>query len=289
MKAPPPRTTMMRSDIFSNTCEKFKEEPPGPYPRNNQENEFCIAFRAIWRVDFRKYGMPIPKSPNEPGASTQQSQEQISYLEEFAPVHLRKFGLPDAPAPPYPRDAAERREIFEYLDKYGKDLHRLESRGEPVWSLWFYVTDPATCAFLHGVVLFMALLFTLGCCTRITAPLIWFFNLNYLFRTPYIALRRRHHDQHHVVLSDDRPLRSGPVARPAHRRLVEPQQTCRCEPLASFLEEAGSGRRMKFARAPIGSSRRRVSPPMSLCACCRSTCASSISSPGSPSSPDRPG
>lgn len=147
----------------------FGQLPPMPYPRTDEEAAYCFEFWKKFRFDLRLYGLPPPASASE-----------RRFLEEFA----AEFGKP--PAPPYPHDAAEEKEIFAYMRKNHVDPHRLLARGQPVFSLWFTVTDPAEMRWLHAVVLITSLLFLAGFCTRITAALTWFFFLNYVHRVPNI-------------------------------------------------------------------------------------------------------
>ena len=74
----------------------------------------------------------------------------------------------------------------DYVKKYQTDPRLAYSKGTPVWSLWFHVTDPAWMMFLHGCILLVTLLFTLGLATRLTAPLTWFGTLCYIHRNTMV-------------------------------------------------------------------------------------------------------
>lgn len=57
-------------------------------------------------------------------------------------------------------------------------------KGFPAWSLWYSVTDPTWMAIIHGCVLFVIFLFTIGLFTRITSVLTWLAALTYIQRSP---------------------------------------------------------------------------------------------------------
>jgi hypothetical protein len=57
-------------------------------------------------------------------------------------------------------------------------------RGQTVWSIWFHVTDPRTMTLVHGGILVVMVMFTLGLWTRVTAVLTWLAVLSYLHRAP---------------------------------------------------------------------------------------------------------
>jgi hypothetical protein len=73
----------------------------------------------------------------------------------------------------------ERRYMEEW---YGVNPRTLTSKGLPVWSIWFHVTDPPQMAVVHGIILFIMFLFTIGFCTRITSVLTWMGAMCYIHR-----------------------------------------------------------------------------------------------------------
>jgi hypothetical protein len=60
------------------------------------------------------------------------------------------------------------------------------ARGMSIFSLWFHVTDPDAMFVLHALIVMVAILFTLGFCTRFTAALTWFASLSYMHRNPSV-------------------------------------------------------------------------------------------------------
>lgn len=62
------------------------------------------------------------------------------------------------------------------------DVVRLIHQGDYTWSYLNYVTSPALLWSHHVLMLVVALCFTIGLGTRITAPLAWFLNLMYCHR-----------------------------------------------------------------------------------------------------------
>ena len=117
-------------------------------------------------------------------------EEQRLFLEEFAyrvaRPSLRGYGAfyNQPPAPPYPASAAEKKERLDYASRYGVDPRRLVAKGQPTWSLFFHMTDPGEIWLLHLSFVFVAFLFTIGFCTRLTSALTWFAYLNYVHRNP---------------------------------------------------------------------------------------------------------
>lgn len=71
-----------------------------------------------------------------------------------------------------------------YAEKYGANPRHLTARGMPVWSIWFHVTDPTTMAVVHGVILGIIFLFTIGFCSRLTSVLTWLAVMSYIQRAP---------------------------------------------------------------------------------------------------------
>ena len=66
------------------------------------------------------------------------------------------------------------------------DPRRVYVKGTPIFSLWFHVTDPTAMAVIHGMIVVIAFLFTIGLCTRFTSALVWFGSLCYIHRTQTI-------------------------------------------------------------------------------------------------------
>jgi hypothetical protein len=153
--------------------EFFKDDPPPPYPANEEEARYLTAFRVTYRIDLRVYGLPPPKTDKE--------REYVAeYMQGWSPQQSR------LPPPAYAKDAAEAKAVDEYRRRYGIDPRLLYDRGHYVFSLWFAVTDPDAQAAVHGFIVAMAFLFLIGFCTRLTAALTWFGSLCYIHRSPTI-------------------------------------------------------------------------------------------------------
>lgn len=148
---------------------KWGRLPPPPYPQTDAEAAYLDEFRQTFKVDLRENGLKkIPLTDQEKW-----------YAQEYTK-------LMRMPPPAYPKDEQEFKEIEDYIQRWGADPRRLYAKGQPLFSLWFHVTDPTAMAVIHSLVVLIAALFTLGFCTRITAPLIWFASLSYIHRNPSI-------------------------------------------------------------------------------------------------------
>jgi hypothetical protein len=58
------------------------------------------------------------------------------------------------------------------------------AHGQPIWSVYFHITDPGWIVTMHVTFLLVMVLFTIGFCTRLTAVLTWVGILSYIQRTP---------------------------------------------------------------------------------------------------------
>jgi hypothetical protein len=83
-----------------------------------------------------------------------------------------------------PVDPAERDRVLQYAQKWGLDPRAVSTRGNPYWSIWFHVVDRESMRLIHGGVLVVMFLFTIGLCTRITSALTWLAALCYIQRSP---------------------------------------------------------------------------------------------------------
>jgi hypothetical protein len=145
--------------------KKFGEWPPAPAPQTALEADFCEQYRVKFNFDLRAYGL-------EPPRTAKQRDDLMAYTE------LWKRPMP----PPYPETDEEVQFINDYLQRYNIDPRRLYARGMPNWSVWFHLTDPFWMGLTHGLFVLAALLFTVGCFTRVTSFLTWFAALNYIHR-----------------------------------------------------------------------------------------------------------
>jgi hypothetical protein len=68
-------------------------------------------------------------------------------------------------------------------ERWGVRTDLIYSRGTPIWSIWFHVTDPDAMAAVHTACLVIIFLFTIGLCTRLTSVLTWFAMLSYIHRS----------------------------------------------------------------------------------------------------------
>jgi hypothetical protein len=83
-------------------------------------------------------------------------------------------------------DAAERDKRLDYLAYWNQEARYAHRLGNPIFSIWFHVTDPAGMAVVHGVVLVIFFLFTVGFCTRVTSVLAWLAAISYIHRTQQV-------------------------------------------------------------------------------------------------------
>jgi hypothetical protein len=85
-----------------------------------------------------------------------------------------------------PEDPTERKKLVDYLDYWNSDPRLALRTGSAIFSIWFHVTDPTQMAVIHGFVLFLILLFTLGVFTRVTSVLVWVACIGYIHRTQQV-------------------------------------------------------------------------------------------------------
>ncbi|MBX7106732.1 MAG: HTTM domain-containing protein [Gemmataceae bacterium] len=76
----------------------------------------------------------------------------------------------------------QRQAELDYQELWGVPTKLTYSRGMPVFSPWFHVTDLRVMYTIHALCLFVMLLFTLGLYTRVTSVLTWLAALFYINR-----------------------------------------------------------------------------------------------------------
>lgn len=72
----------------------------------------------------------------------------------------------------------------DFIERWGANPSQVMARGQPLWSIWYHVTDPTWMWVVHGCILTVMFLFTIGFCTRITSVLTWIGMLSYIQRAP---------------------------------------------------------------------------------------------------------
>ena len=96
------------------------------------------------------------------------------------PAPPQDWGDSDQPAPIPPANEYERN----YIQKYDIHPRQALAKGYYSWSIWYHVSDPTAIAIVHGVILIIVFLFTIGFCTRITSVLTWLGVVSYSQRAP---------------------------------------------------------------------------------------------------------
>jgi hypothetical protein len=81
-----------------------------------------------------------------------------------------------------PKDAKKREELENYWKDWEMDKRLAFTWGMPAWSIWYHVTDPSWMNITHGLIILTTFLFTIGFCTRVTAPLVWIASVSYVNR-----------------------------------------------------------------------------------------------------------
>jgi hypothetical protein len=247
------------------------EYPPGEYPDSEaimmvksptgellktSVVEALNNFRMRFGKDLRIFNLPIPKD-----------QQEWDYVVSFT----NEFRQP--PAPPYPRkadgtwDTAKEESVRAYWQKYGYDPRAAYSRGTPMWSIWFHVTDPTWMMIVQGAIVLVTFLFVICFATRITSALTWFAALSYINRCPVIVFGV---DTMMNILLVYLMLSPCGAALSVDRLLARWWSKARPRVVGAWKRWWGK-------------------PAENIYAPCRFTCASSTSSPASPSCKGRPG
>ncbi len=157
---------------YQEWVNEFKYKPLLPFPRNEAEAQYTMEYRRKYNGDLRAFGLAPPRTDTE-----------IKYLEWYTqkygyppPAYLKSTRLVDAQAE---QDAVDR-----YMQKHQIDPRRelVYTRGTPIWSMWFHVTDPTWMALIHGGVVLVTFLFMIGFATRVTSVLTWMCAIWYINR-----------------------------------------------------------------------------------------------------------
>ena len=184
------------------TPEFFRELP------TDQKAELAGEIRAFWHSlshDRVKWANP-----------DRDRSYVLSHFVEVVPESRRAFldFMTDLPA-----NDAERKARLDYIEYWNTDPTKTYRMGGTIFSVWFHVTDPTEMALVHGGVLVLIVLFTLGLFTRVTSVLVWLATVGVHPPHPAGAVRDGHDDEHPAVLPDDREQRGGALAGPADRAL----------------------------------------------------------------------
>jgi len=132
--------------------------------------------RKLYADELRALFPVLPKNPTE-------MQYVIAHIADSEPANRRLFvnfltTLPE--------DMTERNHLIDYLDYWNNDERTIFRRGQSIFSVWFHVTNPTEMALMHGTILVIIALFTLGFCTRVTSVLTWLAVVGYIHRTNQI-------------------------------------------------------------------------------------------------------
>ncbi len=104
----------------------------------------------------------------------------VDHLRELDPTSRRATVklMHDLPG----KAADQRQRELAYLEDWGIEERLAGRLGNPVFSIWFHVTDPAGMAAAHGCVLVVLVLFAAGLWTRVTSVLAWLAAVSYIHR-----------------------------------------------------------------------------------------------------------
>ena len=171
--------------------------PPHCYPKDEIESAYADTFREKHKFDFRALGLPFPKDGDEqwylewyadlfkmpspapyPATQTLQTMQLIFQL-------VREGREPPLDLVMRP-DVKEQYDRVAFFARYNVDPQRMYDQGLVVWSIWLHVTDPFWMNVIQTVFVIAALCMVLGLGTRVAIPIVWFANLSYIHRNPFV-------------------------------------------------------------------------------------------------------
>jgi len=82
--------------------------------------------------------------------------------------------------------AEERADRLNYLEYWNTEKRYAYRVGNPIFSLWFHISEPTEMAIAHGVILVIMFLFAIGFCTRVTSVLTWLAAISYIHRNQQV-------------------------------------------------------------------------------------------------------
>lgn len=138
--------------------------------------------RAAAAAEVEAFFQTLPQGSKEEEAAAR--GYVLSHLAELAPMQRTAFldFLKELPTLT-PEERARRLDYLEYWHQEAKNAHRF---GNPIFSIWFHVTDPVGMAVVHAVVLVILFLFTVGFRTRVMSILTWLAAVSYIHRTQQV-------------------------------------------------------------------------------------------------------
>jgi hypothetical protein len=107
------------------------------------------------------------------------SLDKINLLRKEVPWVGPPTGWEQPTTPPAQNDYER-----DYINRWGVHPSQPLAHGQPLWSIWYHVTDPRWMWVTHGCILAAMFLFTIGFCTRVTSVLTWLGMLCYTQRAP---------------------------------------------------------------------------------------------------------
>jgi hypothetical protein len=132
--------------------------------------------RAAVADEIKSFRDVLPKDPDK-------RTYVLNHLKDLDQPHRRAFA---SFLNTLPEDKAERDKLIDFLDYWNMDPRRSYRSGHAIFSHWFHVTDPTQMAVVHGVVLVIIFLFTIGFCTRVTSVLTWLATVGYIHRSQQV-------------------------------------------------------------------------------------------------------
>ena len=193
---PPPSNDFERK-YLADFSAHWGFPPPYWYPKDEAEAKFADAFREKFKYDFRSLGLPFPRNPEEEWY-LQWYTEQFNLpspppypdLETLSAMHqivLLEHEQREVPAELRNRPGVkEQQDRVDFFVKYNVDPRRMYDQGLVVWSIWLHVTDPFWMNVVQTVFVIATLCMVLGLGTRVAIPIVWFANLSYIHRNPFI-------------------------------------------------------------------------------------------------------
>lgn len=158
-KGPKPTVAWFAPDVLQHLPPSTREQIAG-------------EIRSFWKV-----------LPKDRGGISLDRQYVFNHLTEMDPPARQSFvgfltSLPD--------DPVRRNELITFVEYWNNDPRRAYRTGHSIVSVWFHVTDPTQMAVIHGLILGVMVLFTVGFCTRVTSVLTWLAAVGYIHRTQQI-------------------------------------------------------------------------------------------------------